>query len=85
METNLLLTERKRLEEALRLQLSADDSLQELVHTIRQYKLIGGSQQDAMHVLEHLRDTISAEEHEDKILDLMDFVTGFCSAHMSIW
>lgn len=57
----------------------------DLVQILRHYKLSGGKQEHAQQTLEHLRSTINHEEQEDKILELMDFVAGFCSPHMSIW
>jgi hypothetical protein len=60
-------------------------SLSELVGTLREFKREGGSQSEALEVLEALRNESTEEKSEDVLLELMDFVTGFCSPHMRLW
>ncbi|RYF69385.1 MAG: hypothetical protein EOO39_17650 [Cytophagaceae bacterium] len=59
--------------------------LLELVDIIRSFKKQGGSQQDALQVLEDLRNRVTNEIEEDRLLELMDFVVGHCSPQMRIW
>jgi len=35
--------------------------------------------------LEELRETCESEDDEDVLMDLMDYVVGFCSPHLSIF
>jgi hypothetical protein len=80
----LPLPDRNILAESLRHGLLAEDSLADLVRLLQQYKVAGGSQQEAVDALEHLRMTAEAP-HDDKILELLDFVTGFCAPSHAIW
>jgi len=56
--------------------------LREIVH---QYKQHGGTQKNAYSTLEKIRQEYSEDPCEDLLLDLMDFVAGFCSAEQKIW
>lgn len=50
------------------------------------FKDQGGSQQDAYRICEQLRKHYEETEIlEDKILDVMDVVSGYCSPHYKIW
>ncbi len=69
------------IKQALRKQVS----LQMLREIVYQYKQHGGPQEKAYGTLEKIRQEYSAEPCEDLILDLMDFVTGFCSKDQRIW
>ena len=60
-------------------------SLAELLEILREFKREGGSQSEALETLEVLRSQSTDENSEDVLLELMDFVTGFCSPHMSLW
>ena len=60
-------------------------SLSELLEILREFKREGGSQSDALSALEVLRNQLNEEKSEDVVLELMDFVTGFCSPHMRLW
>ena len=49
------------------------------------FKADGGSQQEAMQTLEKLRLEFSQDEAKgDKLLELLDFVSGWCSDEMRI-
>ena len=53
---------------------------------IVKFKKDGGSQCEAGRVLEELRGEFQGEEDsEDVILDLLDYVMGWCSTHHRIW
>ena len=50
-----------------------------------QYKQSGGTQQAAYVTLEKIRHEQMEEPAEDRILELMDFVAGFCAQDQRIW
>ena len=60
-------------------------SLQMLRDIVCQYKQYGGTQQAAYITLEKIRDEQMEEPDEDRILELMDFVAGFCAQDQRIW
>lgn len=45
----------------------------------------GMSKENMMENLERIRSKCDWEKEEDMILDLMDFVSGWCSPHMRIF
>ena len=49
------------------------------------YKKNGGSQENASRILNNIRDNVKSDEKEDVVLELMDFVTGYCSPKMRVW
>jgi hypothetical protein len=57
--------------------------LQDLHALLVAFKNQGGGQQEAHDLLESMR--IDASEEEDVILELMDFVVGYCSPSWRIW
>jgi hypothetical protein len=65
--------------------LNKQTSLQSLRQIVCRYKHSGGSQQEAYGILENIRHECSAEFQADLILDLMDFVAGFCAKEQRIW
>jgi hypothetical protein len=52
---------------------------------VQRYKQCGGIQKKAYSTLEKIRQEYSDEPDEELILDLMDFVAGFCSIDQRIW
>ena len=52
---------------------------------VQRYKQYGGTQKKAYGTLENIRQEYSDEPGEELILDLMDFVAGFCSTDQRIW
>jgi hypothetical protein len=71
----------RELEAAIR----SDRSLEEMVALLRQYKEKGVTQGEVYSLLEALREQAHDEAVEDRILEVADFVAGFCSPHMKIW
>ena len=69
------------------LQLGVENNLPliDLWTKIKAFKEQGGQQSEALKILSALRENSQKESHEDVILELMDFVTGFCSPHTMIW
>ncbi len=60
-------------------------SLPMLREIVCQYKQNGGTQQAAYVILEKIRHEQIEEPDEDRILELMDFVAGFCAQDQRIW
>jgi hypothetical protein len=77
MNTNLQL----ELEAAIR----SKRSLEEIVTLLRQFKEKGVTQGEMYSTLEMMREKAVDEAVEDRILEVADFVAGFCSSHMRIW
>jgi hypothetical protein len=73
-----------QLSEAVRAELAAKTPDQELFAILCRYKECGGSQEEARKALEALRAS-AGEDVEDRILELLDVVMGFCSPHQRIW
>lgn len=59
--------------------------LPEIVAMLRRYKEQGVSQTDVYSFLESLHHAAPDEATDDRILEIADFVAGFCSAHMRVW
>jgi hypothetical protein len=60
-------------------------SLPEIVSTLREFRRCGVSRHEAQLALETLRRQIQDEAKEDRILEIMDIVSGFCSRENSVW
>jgi hypothetical protein len=73
------------LEDQIKRALQKQASLQMLREIVCQYKRSGGTQQAAYETLEKIRRGQMEEPDEDRILELMDFVAGFCSQDQKIW
>ncbi len=72
---------KNELEAAIRSKMS----LLEIVGLLRRYKADGVTRDDVYSFLEELRSRTSDEPTEDRILEVADFVAGFCSPHMKVW
>jgi len=59
--------------------------LEDVVSLLRRYKTLGVKQDDVYSFLTSLRDRAPDEALEDRVLEVADFVSGFCSPHMKIW
>lgn len=66
-----------------KLQNSSNDVI-ELREVLVKYKEIGINQTEMLNSLLFLREKLG-EEKEDIILDLLDFVTGFCTPTLKIY
>ena len=73
------------LEDQIKRALQKQASLQMLRELVCQYKQAGGTQQAAYETLEKIRRERMEESDEDRILELMDFVAGFCAQDQKIW
>jgi hypothetical protein len=59
--------------------------LEDIVSLLREYKSQGVSQGEVYAFLDALRGRTRDEAIDDRILEVADFVAGFCSTHMRIW
>jgi hypothetical protein len=59
--------------------------LGEVVALLRKYKDRGIAQADVYSFLERFRLATDDDAMDDRILEVADFVAGFCSPHMKIW
>jgi len=71
----------KQLEDAVK----SDLALDEVVALLRRYKEKGVTQAEVYSFLERLHNAATNETTDDRILEIADFVAGFCSPHMKIW
>lgn len=77
---------KNKLKTAIKKGINENKSFSELRGEIVKFKEGGGSQNEAQRMLEELRNDFENEEgKEDIILDLLDHVTGWCSAENRIW
>ena len=60
-------------------------SLEVLVKILWSFKESGGEQAAAYSVLEEIREEDKEEPFEDRLLEVMDFVSGFCPIDKRIW
>jgi hypothetical protein len=72
---------RQELEAAIR----SDMPLDEVVSLLRRYRAQGIPQGDVYSALEFLHRSTADEDLDDRILEVADFVAGFCSPHLRIW
>jgi hypothetical protein len=73
------------LEHELEAAIKSDKSLDEIVALLRQYKEQGVTQGEVYSFLEALHYAAPDEATDDRILQVADFVGGFCSSHMRVW
>jgi hypothetical protein len=73
------------LEDQIKRALQKQESLQMLREIVCQYKQNGGTQQAAYETLEKIRREQKEGSDEDRVLELMDFVAGFCAQDQKIW
>ena len=59
--------------------------LGQIVNVLRQYREAGVAREEAMGALETLRSQAHDENREDRILEVMDIVSGFCSQENTVW
>ncbi len=59
--------------------------LRQVVSTLRTYRNLGVSRHEVQLTLEALRDRADDEASEDRILEIMDVVSGFCSQDDTVW
>jgi hypothetical protein len=72
---------RQELEAAI----NTDKPLDEIVALLRRYKEQGVTQGQVYSFLESLHRAAPDEATDDRILEVADFVAGFCASHMKVW
>ena len=65
--------------------ISAGLTLGQVVSTLREYRRQGITRHEVQHALETLRDQTPDGAVEDRILEVMDIVGGFCSRENTVW
>ncbi len=65
--------------------ISAPVSLSQIVSTLREYQHQGVARHEVQSALEGLRERAHDEATEDRILEVMDIVSGFCPREMTVW
>jgi hypothetical protein len=73
------------LEGEIKVAVKKQASLQMLREIVCQYKQNGGTQHAAYMTLAKIRAEQMEEPDEDRVLELMDFVAGFCAQDQKIW
>jgi hypothetical protein len=73
------------LKHRLRKLLPTEIRLNSMIDELRQLNNENYSQSVVQHALEDLRAESETEQEEDRVLELLDFVTGFCSPEKTIW
>jgi hypothetical protein len=65
--------------------IKSEKSLEEIVALLRRYKKQGVSQAEVYSFLKSLHEAAPDQATDDRILEVADFVAGFCSPHMKVW
>ena len=73
------------LQQKLEAALKSAKPLDEIVALLRHYKEQGITQGEVYSFLEALHQRAPDEATDDRILEVADFVAGFCASHMKIW
>jgi hypothetical protein len=72
-------------QQQLEIAIKSDKSLAEIVALLRLYKAQGVMQADVYSFLESLHQAAPDDVTDDRILEVADFVAGFCAPQMKIW
>lgn len=76
---------RELLTEELEKVISAGLPLREIVSNLRGYRRAGITRHEVQLALESLRARVQDDATEDRILEVMDIVTGFCPQEITVW
>lgn len=60
-------------------------SLEDVFASLSDFEKLGGTQAEALEVLEELRAESRDEAEEDCILEMMDIASGWCAARLRVW
>jgi hypothetical protein len=71
--------------EELEATIRSDSPLEDIVALLRCYKAQGVTRDEVYSFLDSLRATGPDEATDDRILEVADLVSGFCSPHMKVW
>lgn len=75
----------ERISGELEAAIAAGHSLRQIIAGLRDLQGAGVSRQEVQHALEALRDRVGDEDIEDRILEVMDIVSGFCRREDTVW
>jgi hypothetical protein len=78
-------TDKTDLMHNLRKAIRPQPSLVDVSAILKDFKNLGGTQAEALEVLEQLRSEAPDEEIEDCILEMMDIAAGWCNARLRVW
>jgi hypothetical protein len=78
------MTSEHRFEE-LEAAISAGVPLGQIIPTLREYRRLGVTRREVQLALEALRDQTRDEATEDRILEIMDIASGFCTRENTVW
>lgn len=73
------------LKQRLKKLISSDTALLSAVEELRQLRKEGFEQEVVRNALEDFRKESMSELEEDRILEVLDFVTGFCPPERKVW
>ena len=76
---------KKGLSEELESAITSGHSLGQIDSLLRDLRDAGVSRHEAREALETLRARALDEATEDRILEVMDIVSGFCNSEISVW
>jgi len=65
--------------------ISARAPLRQIISTLREYRRLGVTREEVKHALELFRNQTTDEATEDRILEVMDIVSGFCARGKTVW
>jgi hypothetical protein len=69
----------------LRKAIRPQPSLEDVFAILSDFKNLGGTQAEALEVLQQLRSESQDEETEDCTLEMMDIAVGWCAARLRVW
>ncbi len=73
------------LEQSLKELLEKQKSIEELRMLLVEFKNQGGSQLDALDIIQNVRLNNSSDKVDDCLLELMDFASGYCRIELRVW
>lgn len=73
------------LRRRLKQMIATENQLLSVIDSLRQIKNEGFEQEAVRGALVDLRKDVETELEEDRILEVLDFVTGFCLPERRIW
>lgn len=76
---------REEFEIELRAAIDSAMPLDGIVELLRRFKEKGATREEVYSFLGSLREKAHDESRDDRIVEVSDFVAGFCSPHMKIW
>ncbi|MCI0683073.1 MAG: hypothetical protein L0Y71_13310 [Gemmataceae bacterium] len=75
----------EKMQDELKSAIGSNAPLDEIVVLLRRYKEQGITQREVYSFLESWHRTAPDEAADDRILEVADFVAGFCAPHMKVW